>query len=500
MADPSSSSTSSTSHSSSSTSISSSGGVALRSSCNACTDAKIGCTKEKPCCARCERRGEECHYSPIRRLGRRPSKPATALGRVVDSPPSDLDDTQHTSSAQHVVPTAMMLSHPSPDLSRLPPDAFQNIGFSSNFNDLFSDKTSSGRRNASVPTVPIGSGSYGDLSLLSPQSLTDEMWSGVLDAESSMAWEPTANPSTFATSTTTDSNMDFDAFLAEQLSRYDGTTTEASTVISAPQTGSPQFDIDWLSSALPTTEAAPSSSRASTDFALQDANATTQQALPRRRIDSTIAGCDCFDRCLILLRRLRPQSTEEFSTPLSFETVMAQNNHALAAVSRMLECQATHDASVVSFLPVLVFFILGWYAAAAASTMSGPMGDAGCLFSYNLIKGIVNPPTDSTLANFAPGEKASSAVGQMILEKACIVRRIVNQLSTHLQVVAARVHAAAPAPTNAGHSMAALAHELLFNGTMPDITRGDMARVIEANLRARLRELCHSVMGMLLEK
>ena len=42
----------------------------LRTSCDGCQEAKLGCSQEKPTCRRCMRHGIPCIYSPFRRIGR----------------------------------------------------------------------------------------------------------------------------------------------------------------------------------------------------------------------------------------------------------------------------------------------------------------------------------------------------------------------------------------------------------------------------------------------
>lgn len=42
----------------------------LKDSCDNCSSSKVRCTKEKPSCARCEKSGYTCFYSPARRVGR----------------------------------------------------------------------------------------------------------------------------------------------------------------------------------------------------------------------------------------------------------------------------------------------------------------------------------------------------------------------------------------------------------------------------------------------
>jgi hypothetical protein len=42
----------------------------LKDSCDKCSSSKVRCTKEKPSCARCDKLGCACFYSPARRVGR----------------------------------------------------------------------------------------------------------------------------------------------------------------------------------------------------------------------------------------------------------------------------------------------------------------------------------------------------------------------------------------------------------------------------------------------
>lgn len=44
--------------------------VKVRSTCNACQQAKIRCSHEKPACRRCQKHNMDCVYSMSRRLGR----------------------------------------------------------------------------------------------------------------------------------------------------------------------------------------------------------------------------------------------------------------------------------------------------------------------------------------------------------------------------------------------------------------------------------------------
>jgi hypothetical protein len=49
----------------------------LKESCDDCSASKVKCTREKPACQRCARRGRVCVYAASRRSGRAGLKPAT---------------------------------------------------------------------------------------------------------------------------------------------------------------------------------------------------------------------------------------------------------------------------------------------------------------------------------------------------------------------------------------------------------------------------------------
>ena len=54
--------------------------VKVRSTCNACQQAKIRCSHEKPSCRRCQKHKIDCIYSVSRRLGRPAKKKDSRMG------------------------------------------------------------------------------------------------------------------------------------------------------------------------------------------------------------------------------------------------------------------------------------------------------------------------------------------------------------------------------------------------------------------------------------
>ena len=56
--------------------------VKLRDSCDACSEAKIKCNKDKPVCSRCKVKGLNCYYGPSNRSGRRSTVASKASERA----------------------------------------------------------------------------------------------------------------------------------------------------------------------------------------------------------------------------------------------------------------------------------------------------------------------------------------------------------------------------------------------------------------------------------
>jgi len=68
--------------------------VKVRSTCNACQQAKIRCSHEKPSCRRCQKHKIDCIYSVSRRLGRPAKKqePRLALEGQASSPTVEIQE------------------------------------------------------------------------------------------------------------------------------------------------------------------------------------------------------------------------------------------------------------------------------------------------------------------------------------------------------------------------------------------------------------------------
>ncbi|KAL1991800.1 hypothetical protein VTN49DRAFT_5108 [Thermomyces lanuginosus] len=61
----------------------------LKDTCDMCSASKVKCSKEKPVCARCEKLGYPCFYSPARRMGRpHPPRKSVASAQRSSNPAS----------------------------------------------------------------------------------------------------------------------------------------------------------------------------------------------------------------------------------------------------------------------------------------------------------------------------------------------------------------------------------------------------------------------------
>ncbi|KAJ5801954.1 uncharacterized protein N7503_004404 [Penicillium pulvis] len=77
--------------------------VKVRSTCNACQQAKIRCSHEKPSCRRCQRHKIECIYSVSRRLGRPAKKKDCRIevkGQGSSLSPETLEDLEFERAAR----------------------------------------------------------------------------------------------------------------------------------------------------------------------------------------------------------------------------------------------------------------------------------------------------------------------------------------------------------------------------------------------------------------
>ena len=107
----------------------------FRSSCDYCSSSKIKCDQGHPACARCEKRGIRCNYSPTQRMGK---TPGTTRGPTHSSNPSRSKGKKKPQKfpeqdfAQHIEEPVPNQNTPSLDTSLLDPDSLMSMQWQAN--------------------------------------------------------------------------------------------------------------------------------------------------------------------------------------------------------------------------------------------------------------------------------------------------------------------------------------------------------------------------------
>ncbi len=380
----------------------------LRDSCNACAVSKLKCSKEKPECARCAKRGQRCEYFATRRAGRRhePRSRQQDTGSSSNSnKTSILDDSSDARSSVHV---AVSTRPPEVNNHSTPPwdmdvhmaddtttDPSLSDALSSEVATLTADDAASWRMLSSaampdahdifasfqMPTqlfIPgvgeddgkeISSGDkdgfdFGDFTgFLAPDSATLVLDETAFDAVDqfrlSSAWDSPSSPSLSS--------------LSSHLSSVSPSLTTASVLTAAT-----------------TQHASVSNSPRETCSLAPPAAASS--ALP---IPAPTSSC-CVIRAMELLTTLflgsgtctcqasgpeQQQSHPQDSAFPTTEHVVTKNKQTLDAIQAMLDCPCSAPGTntngyLLAIISLTVLKILGWYKAAALPSPCPPSSDS----------------------------------------------------------------------------------------------------------------------------
>lgn len=183
------------------------------------------------------------------------------------------------------------------------------------------------------------------------------------------------------------------------------------------------------------------------EFEAQSNNDSTQ---------GTDNPCYCLMRALGLMKQLFPNPTSNFTSvmedvdqqqlqlnvsPPNIQTVISKNQDTIEAISTMLNCSCAHDGYLLTIMSLIVFKVLGWYAAAAAPKAASTDSDNS---------GVPTPSTnhsrklshsemviqDTTIVGSycLEGADADRMAAQLVLSELHRVQRLVNQLSAKLKL------------------------------------------------------------------
>ena len=216
--------------------------------------------------------------------------------------------------------------------------------------------------------------------------------------------------------------------------------------------------------------------------------------------------CCCLIRALGLMKQLFPnasiactisgsQGHENHTSQLpTIQTVIAENEQTIEAISNMLQCSCSQDGYLLVIMSLIVLKVLGWYAAAARET---PVPDN----SQSTIKSPVNHrrqhseqvlKSPTVVGSYCiDGEDQGRMAAQLVLSELHRVQRLVNVLSQRLKGHEMR-NGGADTPDSPADGQDPLA---LGENTFP--FSATMLSQLEVDLRKRLRHLSAEIVNML---
>ena len=338
----------------------------LRKSCDLCAQIKVGCSKEKPTCARCAKRKKVCVYSAAKRVGRSsghgsqgskdecaalipttPVSPTLATAQVLDD----------TATAPSTPSGAAILSPSSPDLSRPQSSPFHP----NNFQTLI--PSTGGTSLSSMPSASFAE--WDELFAFAPELLSEHTLGGDPPGASLLDLPGLED-------------------FSDHSSGTNHSNSSSTTNISSRSSGSSLFPGSSKPKAntAPTPKAPTSSNHSlivARPYLLGDVHipATSTEVLQAEKqpFPSQSSSCQCLARVLALLARVcpgtpgwgnnpdeNPSSTEQLP---DFEHIVAQNEQTSEVIRSVLQCSCSNDSYLLIMLSLVVFKIITWYTAAA---------------------------------------------------------------------------------------------------------------------------------------
>ncbi|KAL8718838.1 MAG: hypothetical protein Q9225_004083 [Loekoesia sp. 1 TL-2023] len=407
----------------------------LRDSCLACASSKVKCSKEKPTCVRCAKRGLSCEYCVTKRAGRKHDVRSNDVPKVTAAPrPSSSTSSElgALTSPNFIQPSSCQHASDYPEIwpSLLSPE-----------------------NTASTSPISFPEPDFSDLDILTQPFIdTEDADKGSLDFNGSAAL------------------FNFE----------DGFSIIDETASSFPILSKPL--------SLPTKRDSTSSDAQSFQDVLSD------------------SPCCCLVRALGLFKQLFPNASTTCSrlkeqgyenatsqTP-TIQSVVVENEQTIEAISKMLQCSCSQDGYLLAITSLIVFKVLGWYAAAAHETRVTNEGqDPSESHASFRRDSSVNPEQvlhcPTVVGGYRiDGEDQGRMAAQLVLSELHRVQRLVNLLSQRLKGHGVRSGAV-------GLSKKAIDGQSDGQRTPP--FSATMLDHLEADLRKRLRALTMEIVDML---
>ncbi|KAB2572093.1 Monodictyphenone cluster transcription factor [Lasiodiplodia theobromae] len=412
-------------------------GPKLRDSCDGCATSKLKCSKEKPVCARCAKRGMKCEYFATKRAGRklggRRGTNAANVPHTASTLPWSISTTDSLAS-----PDAIQLSF---------------LQHESTYPDILPDLLSAGSTASSTPGTLI---SQIDDFFASPISFFDT---------SDTANGTDCHPSAQDISSLLDQN-------GTSLLLQDDAFSAIDEVI-------PDLDTAFKPQTPPATQRSTSCNEFLSESpccCLIRALSLFKQLFPNPSMSCSRSESRGSEK---------EDSADQFPT---LEAVVRENERTIEAISSMLECTCSEDGYLLSIMSLIVLKVLGWYAAAARREARS---DESRSLQKHHMEGLLKGPGAVVVGGSSDGEDDHRRIAaQTVLSELHRVQRLINALSHRLKGLRQRNGGRAQQQQHAdgagtdGHGGA-----FAFPTTMLD--------QFEVDLRKRLRDLSTGIVDML---
>jgi hypothetical protein len=514
----------------------------LRDSCTGCASSKLKCSKEKPTCTRCSRRGMVCEYAASKRTGR----------------------TSHSASKEQTAPPALGTTRPN-NTSTSGRQEFQDSFWSppSHTPVLTPRSTTRPSSEHHVHSGPdiwcaiLSPGASAGENVLSPLIPIDTDFDALFDSilDNSDIEAPPQHQANSNAPPPLDAFGGFlvpdqDQFPSQECSAGDGFSFDSlldnSDIEAPPQhqanSNAPPCQGTFGTSMVSEQDQFPSQDCSADDILAFDSllDNSDIEAPPQQQTNSNAhprldtfgglmvpdqdqfpshdlaAGNEprrcCLTIALEFLTQLFPNAPTACTLPGSqagtcqlptIECVISKNKQITEAISNMLDCPCLQDEYVVAIISLVVFKVMAWYAAAAGDRS---LTDDGMSWSNHFVaypeqqnpssfgEQVVHLPT--IIGNYCvDGNDQSRMAAQLVLSELHRVQRLVNLLSKRLEDI--RLRNGGLSGSSSGTSSVADSGDVQVGRTSASSLSGPTFYQLEADLRKRLRAVSSETIDIL---
>lgn len=460
----------------------------LRSSCNACAASKIGCTKEKPACQRCLKRGEDCIYGAARRAGRPSEHKQQNRERRTSRTTSPQAQAQLEASSEVLQPFPTRLDHGNGNGSNAVSEPIYKNG--EQFAPLTTDDAAGSLH--ALPTT-LSTPDFGSfLASLDPGEDYSPLDFSHLDA-TNFGLKPAGLKGK-------EGGMPMDTTDQRRHTRMDSavdpmcprTNSLVPASTEPPLTSTDSFSwmepMDWSLPPLTTGHSTTSAFTSSPQNLSMDPSQTVQPQT-----------CGCAARTTSLIRALTPDSTNDVTTDRpNLETVVSRNEAALRETSNMLDCACACNDALLLDLSSVVLRALGWYAAIVCTVAGQDHSPTeGSRPSQDSVRWTAGRAAAMLSGISQDTQQQGRMVCHMLLSKLDLLKSVIADVTMRLRDL----------DCQEGHPelshidrMARTAQDLLTaHRTTGPSANQQSARTLDKELRDRFADLCKALVSLLQE-